>query len=96
MVRKLLLRVDLPDSTMESLEINLSEIYVPTKRRGLLDSGKAEALAESILEDGLRTPIQVRRDNDRYVLIEGLHRLEAMKALGEITIDALIVAPRRH
>ena len=96
MVRKLLLRVDLPDSTMESLEINLSEIYVPTKRRGLLDSGKAEALAESILEDGLRTPIQVRRDNDRYVLIEGLHRLEAMKALGENTIAALIVAPRRH
>ena len=81
---------------MESLEINLAKIYVPTKRRGLLDSGKAEALAESILEDGLRTPIQVRRDNDRYVLIEGLHRLEAMKALGEITIDALIVAPRRH
>ena len=81
---------------MESLEINLAEIYVPTKRRGLLDLGKAEALAESILEDGLRTPIQVRRDNDRYVLIEGLHRLEAMKALGEITIDALIVAPRRH
>ena len=81
---------------MESLEINLAEIYVPTKRRGLLDPGKAEALAESILEDGLRTPIQVRRDNDRYVLIEGLHRLEAMKALGEITIDALIVAPRRH
>ena len=81
---------------MESLEINLAEIYVPTKRRGLLDSGKAEALAVSILEDGLRTPIQVRRDNDRYVLIEGLHRLEAMKALGENTIDALIVAPRRH
>lgn len=81
---------------MESFVINLAEIYVPSKRRGLLDSAKAEALAESILEDGLRTPIQVRRDNDRYVLIEGLHRLEAMKALGENTIDALIVAARRH
>ena len=65
---------------METLEINLSEIYVPTKRRGQLDSGKVETLAESILVDGLRTPIQVRRDNERYVLIEGLHRLEAMKA----------------
>lgn len=55
-----------------------------------------EALAESILEDGQRTPIQVRSGNNRYVLIEGLHRLEALKALGETTVEALIVAARLH
>ncbi len=81
---------------MESLSINVTEIYVPAKRQVQLDPDKVEALAESMLEDGQTTPIQVRRGNNRYVLIEGLHRLEALKALGETTIDALIVAARRH
>jgi len=81
---------------MKSLSINVADIYVPTKRRGLLDPEKAETLAEDIMESGLKIPIQVRRDKERYVLIEGLHRLEAIKALGETTIEALIVAARRH
>ena len=81
---------------MESVMIEMAEIYVPAKRRKLLDADKVAALAESILEDGMKIPIQVRRGNERYVLIEGLHRLEASKALGETAIDALIVAARRH
>ncbi len=81
---------------MESLAIKVAEIYVPTKRRGTLDPEKVEVLAESILEEGQQIPIQVRRGNNRYVLIEGMHRLEAMKALGKDSIDALIVAARRH
>ena len=81
---------------MESLAIKVAEIYVPTKRRGTLDPDKVDLLAESILEEGQKIPIQVRRGNNRYVLIEGMHRLEAMKALGEESIEALIVAARRH
>jgi hypothetical protein len=30
------------------------------------------------------------------VLIEGLHRLDAMKALGESVIDAYLVSARQH
>ena len=81
---------------MESTVIKIAEIYVPSKRRSTLDPDKVETLAESILEDGQKMPIQVRRGNNRYVLIEGLHRLEAFKALGESTIEVLIVAARRH
>jgi ParB/RepB/Spo0J family partition protein len=81
---------------MESTVIKIAEIYIPSKRRSTLDPDKVEALAESILEDGQKMPIQVRRGNNRYVLIEGLHRLEAQKALGESTIEVLIVAARRH
>ena len=81
---------------MESSAIKVAEIYVPTKRRGTLDLDKVDLLAESILEEGQKIPIQVRRGNNRYVLIEGMHRLEAMKALGEESIEALIVAARRH
>lgn len=81
---------------MESIVIDMAEIYVPAKRRNLLEPERVEALAEDILSNGQTTPIQVRRGNNRYVLIEGLHRLEAMKALGETTVTALIVAARRH
>lgn len=81
---------------LESVAIKLSEIYVPAKRKGTLDPEKVESLAESILEEGQKIPIQVRRGNNRYVLIEGLHRLEAMRALGESTLDALVVSARQH
>jgi ParB/RepB/Spo0J family partition protein len=82
---------------LETEIIAIDEIYVPAKRRGTLDEAKVETLAESILENGQQTPIHVRPDPEksRYVLVEGLHRLEALKALGEATIDALIVMPRR-
>jgi ParB-like chromosome segregation protein Spo0J len=81
---------------MKSVTIRIDEIYVPTALRKTLDPAKAEALAESIIDNGLQTPIQVRRDKDRYVLVTGLHRLEAVRSLGEPTIDALIVAARQH
>jgi ParB-like chromosome segregation protein Spo0J len=80
---------------MKSVPVALADIYVPQKRRETVDAAKVEALAEDIMENGLRSPVQVRRDKDRYVLVAGLHRLEAMRALGEETIDALIVAARQ-
>jgi sulfiredoxin len=38
----------------------------------------------------------VRADGARFVLIEGLHRLEAAKALGEKTIIGFRVEARKH
>ena len=74
----------------------IGSIYVPTARRATLDSAKVHALAASILDQGLQTPILIRPDGTRYVLIEGLHRLEACRALGETTIDGYLVQARRH
>jgi ParB-like chromosome segregation protein Spo0J len=74
----------------------IARIYVPAKRRSTLDPDKARAIAESMLEVGQQTPILVRRDGDRYVLVEGLHRLEACKQLGEQTIMGYLVQARRH
>ncbi len=76
---------------LKTYVIRLDEIYVPVKRRKALDPTKVEAIAESIIEHGKRTPIEVRRDKERYVLVTGLQRFEALKALGEETIQALIV-----
>jgi len=70
----------------------IEKIYVPVKRRKGLNSHVVQEIAESILEIGQQAPIHVRTDNDRFVLVEGLHRLEACKALGEKTIIGILVS----
>ena len=81
---------------LKPVAVAIAEIYVPAALRKTLDAAKVAAIAESVLEKGQETPIQVRRDGERYVLVTGLHRLEALKALGEATVEALIVRARRH
>ncbi|HLH90174.1 MAG TPA: ParB N-terminal domain-containing protein [Xanthobacteraceae bacterium] len=77
-------------------KIPIAEIYVPVKRRATLKPATVQALAQSILENGQQTPIHVRRDGNRFVLVEGLHRLEACKALGEETIVGYLVQAHKH
>ena len=81
---------------MQAKSITISEIYVPIKRRSTLDQKIVDSLAEAILEEGQKVPIQVRRDGERLVLIEGLHRLEACRALGEDSIMGILVRARLH
>jgi sulfiredoxin len=38
----------------------------------------------------------VREDGGRFVLVEGLQRLEACRSLGEDTIRGYLVQARRH
>jgi ParB-like chromosome segregation protein Spo0J len=75
---------------LEKLPFEIARIYVPTKRAKELDPAKVEALAEDILENGQKVPIRVRRDGDRFVLVEGLHRLEACRSLGETHITGYL------
>ena len=81
---------------LEEREFKTADIYVPAKRRRTLNPKTVEEIAESMIEEGQRTPIMVREDGERFVLIEGLHRLEACKALGEETIIGVIVQVRAH
>jgi sulfiredoxin len=81
---------------MKSEKFAITNIYVPVKRRATLDPKKVQEIAESILQSGQQTPILVRQDGERFVLIEGLHRLEACKQLGEETILGYLVQARRH
>ena len=76
--------------------LRIEDIYVPTKRRQTLDPAAVNAIAESMLEEGQLTPIQVRRDGKRLVLVEGLQRLEACRSLGEETIVGVYVQARRR
>ena len=76
--------------------IAIDAIYVPIKRRATLEQKRVCEIAASILDKGLQAPIRVRVDGARFVLVEGLHRLEAAKALGEKTIVAFLVDAPKH
>jgi len=80
---------------MEDETFKIVDIYVPMARRSALDMAVVNKIAESMLEEGQKTPIQVRRDGERLVLVEGLQRLEACRSLGEETIVGTIVRARR-
>ncbi|TQF37509.1 chromosome partitioning protein ParB [Bradyrhizobium sp. UNPF46] len=69
----------------------IETIFVPTKQKKALRPETVAEIAESMLDIGQQTPISIRRDGDRLVLVEGLHRLEACKALGETTILGVLV-----
>jgi ParB-like chromosome segregation protein Spo0J len=81
---------------MKRETIKIADIYVPVKRRATLKPGTVQELAQDMLQNGQQTPILVRRDGDRFVLVEGLHRLEACKALGEETILGYLVQSAKH
>jgi sulfiredoxin len=81
---------------MKREKFDIATIYVPVKRRGTLKPDVVQAIARSMLERGQETPILVRRDGDRLVLVHGLHRLEACKALGEETIIGYVVQAQKH
>jgi ParB/RepB/Spo0J family partition protein len=76
---------------MKDVMVKIDEIYIPAAKRTPLDAEKVQALAESIAENGLQSPILLRPDKERYVLVSGLHRLEACKALGESKVKANLV-----
>jgi ParB/RepB/Spo0J family partition protein len=81
---------------MREIKIRIDEVYVPAALRKPLDPRKLEEIAMSIAADGQRTPILVRTDKDRYVLVSGRYRLEACKALGEAAIRAELVQAPKH
>jgi ParB-like chromosome segregation protein Spo0J len=81
---------------LEKHALPIAMIHVPSKRAKTLNADKVLALAEDILENGQKVPIRVRADRQKFVLIEGLHRLEAMRALGEEKIDGFLVRARLH
>ena len=83
------------DHLKATRKIAIDNVYVPVKRKKSLEPTKVDAIAESIIDEGQKTPIQVRHDNGRLVLVEGLHRLEACRELGVDMINAIFVQARR-
>jgi hypothetical protein len=81
---------------LETVLIELDRIYVPVKMRKELVAKRVELLAESYLDAEHQPPIQVRPDGERWILVKGINRLEALKSLGEAKVEAIVVRARRH
>ncbi len=81
---------------LNKLPYQIADIQVPVKRAKTLDAAKVEEIAESILEEGQKTAIQLRKSGEGFILVEGLHRLEALRALGETEVEGYLVQARRH
>ncbi|MHA6264975.1 ParB N-terminal domain-containing protein [Arenibacterium sp. CAU 1754] len=81
---------------LQKQTVALADIRVPAKRSKTLDPAKVQIIAEDMIEHGQTTPIQLRADGAGFILVEGLHRLEALRALGEPTILAYLVRARLH
>ena len=94
--RRQVLRMELSHDGVEAMpkpeSFPIDKIYVPVKRKKALKPELVQEIAESILEIGQQAPILVRPDEGRFVLVEGLHRFEACKALGEKTIIGVLVS----
>lgn len=67
-------------------ELPVADIKVPHDRLRLVTEVKVQALVEVIGMYGFTVPISVRRTGGANILIDGAHRLEAMKRLGEASI----------
>ena len=81
---------------LKPVSIKIDEIYVPAGLRKELDETKVEQTAEDMMGGEETAAIQVRQGKGRWVLIKGLHRMEAARALGDETIEAMVVAARKH
>jgi hypothetical protein len=76
----------------ESQSVPIDKIHVPEKKRKALKPEAIEEIAKSILDIGQQDAILVRREKDHFVLVDGLHRLEACKALGERAILGVLIS----
>ncbi len=80
---------------MRVVDVPVAEIYYPAAKKKTLDEDKVMELAEDILENGLQKPVYVRKGDGRYVLQEGMHRVEAVKMLGNKFIEGYIVQAKK-
>ncbi|RKY16818.1 MAG: hypothetical protein DRP90_07455 [Planctomycetota bacterium] len=74
-----------------TIEIPLDRIRPnPYQPRRSFDEESVRELADSIKQDGVLSPVMVRREGDHYVLVAGERRLRAAKMAGLERIPAIV------
>lgn len=72
------------------MNLSVDEIIIEDGRRSV-DRDAVKRISASIEQIGLQHPITVRSRGDRFVLVAGRHRLEAVRSVGEEYIRAAVV-----
>ncbi len=73
----------------EITAIDIDQIDI-TNRLRPVDPAHVEALAVSIEQNGLQSPVILRPEGNRYRLVAGAHRLAACQKLGWGSVDVII------
>lgn len=73
------------------MPIGVDDVVIAGERREV-DPAAVKRIADSIKSIGLKHPITVRRKGEQYILVAGLHRLEAHRKLKLDHIPACIVS----
>jgi ParB/RepB/Spo0J family partition protein len=77
--------------SMKTREVPVAEIVVPgTRVTAVYDEELQELLKETMAAMGMITPVVVVQTPLGYRLVDGLHRLQEVKAAGCDTIDAVV------
>jgi ParB/RepB/Spo0J family partition protein len=77
-------------SSIKVVRVRIADIAIPEKSRSIRHD-TVDALAASMEQIRLRTPISVRNGKNGIQLVAGRHRLEAAKKLGWKRIDAIVM-----
>ena len=80
---------------LKTMPINIAEIYIPTDRRKEIKQSEIDTIVAEMMDDAPRKSVRVREGKGRYVLIEGVNRLEACKTVGDEPVPAYIVQARK-
>jgi predicted LPLAT superfamily acyltransferase len=80
---------------LKVVQVKIEDIYIPAARRAEFDQGEVDAIIERMLNGDEEKPIRVRKGKGRLVLIQGVNRLEAGRALGETEIGVYIVQAQK-
>ena len=80
---------------METQDFKIDDIYVPVKLKKAFEQSSVEKFTNMMLADEKVAPVLVRMDPKKgHVLVKGVHRLEASRELGEVTIKGFLVHAR--
>ena len=81
---------------LKTIIIKFEDIYIPASRKAEHDPAKVDAIVDEMMEGNKQRPVKVRQGKGRYVLTEGINRLEACKIVGDTGIEAYIVQAQKH
>jgi ParB family chromosome partitioning protein len=74
--------VDVPIISIDVPEVRVTNVMSPEVERFLRDS---------LRSDGVVSPIVVQKRGDRYLLIDGYHRLRALQEMGRLSVPAVVL-----
>ena len=75
---------------MKTELINVNEIVENEYNPNEMDDNSFQKLVLNIKRKGFRKPLEVRKVNDKYVIIDGAHRFKACKQLGFKEVECIV------